>query len=710
MKPGITHRIKAAFGLIVKGSIAPFDRMIINEGMGSPKLDQPFSQSPWVMRAIKSISGPISAVDLEFGSVEGRKKKPVEDPVLSEFWSAPAAGMTLSDFIEATVGWLKMAGEFFWIMDDSWLVPFMDVGKRGKLIVARPDRMRPIFQGDTVQYWEFTDARGNRHALLPDQVVQGKCWNPYDAIRGLSEYQSVKTAAEADYLAANFNRNLMANNGDQGVYVIGKSGMPNDQQREQIVSILREKRAAAQRGQYKPVFLTGDISIEDPKVQVPDANFLANRLENRHEIYIALGVPPSMADVTASYSIGSASDRYRLIEETCMPMAAKIADKIEQVVNRQTGMALRAWFDWDDHTVMQAVRRERLEAAAKLWATGMPMDKISEYLGLELPEFDGWDIGYLPFSVAPVGAAEHTPATDATTSTDFAEAPKEPDAPDSVQEMWRVLRCDHGNPSQDHGEDFQTRRPAREVKLWQKLMAQRRETIKSYQSRFGAILMAARKETLAKLAKGEKALTKSAAADFIFSLSNFKSTLLTAMRNVAAKALQTSGEQLYAELGKDDPFTMAPAEVMSFARSRVNKLSECADDIWASIKGEIEEGLQSGESTLQIAGRVKGAFNGIESKRAKTIAMTETSAAYGQGRQEAMRSAGVQFKQWLTSGNDNVRPAHADANGQTVPISEAYQVGGEALMHPGDPDGSASNVINCHCVSIAVESMPEEQQ
>jgi uncharacterized protein with gpF-like domain len=68
-----------------------------------------------------------------------------------------------------------------------------------------------------------------------------------------------------------------------------------------------------------------------------------------------------------------------------------------------------------------------------------------------------------------------------------------------------------------------------------------------------------------------------------------------------------------------------------------------------------------------------------------------------------MRDAGVSRKRWLTSGNDNVRPAHAAANGQEVGIDEAFIVDGEELDHPGDEHGSPANVINCHCISIPVK-------
>src|SRR5207244_7270054 len=119
-----------------------------------------------------------------------------------------------------------------------------------------------------------------------------------------------------------------------------------DEQQEQITRVLREKMMAARRGDFRPVFLSGDVAVEDPKVSSPDADFVSARLQNRHEIFIAFGVPPSMADLVASYSIGQASDRYLLLTETCMPLAnGKISGAIE-VVSRllMQGRMVRARF------------------------------------------------------------------------------------------------------------------------------------------------------------------------------------------------------------------------------------------------------------------------------------------------------------------------------------------------------------------------------
>ena len=575
--------------------------------------------------------------------------------------------------------------------------------------------MRHVVQNGELAGWNYIDPRGKSNVLLPEQVIQLKLWNPYDPYRGLSELKPCRDAAESDYMAGKFNLNLMRNNGDQGAYVILKNGqLLNDDQRQQITNQLREKRELSQRGVFKPIFLGGDIDIKPPPVSSPDAAFRDNRIQNRYEIYIAFGVPPSMADKMESYSIGSASDWYQLIVETCIPAGNQICDAIDQVNFRLTKQAITSCFGWDEHPVMQAVRRERLDSMTKLWASGMPMKQINDYLSLGMPEYEGWDVGYLPFSVAPVSTVNE-PEQDPAVSPAFAEPAN--DSTSDIEKMKRILNpvsrakaalsCGCGGHL---GEEVAKGRSKKELALWKSHMSQRRALVKMYESKFGRVLMTARSEMLAKCEKLAKSVTRAGvAADFMFDFDKFTGELLNTMRNVAKTGLQMSGEQLYSELGKDDAFKYPPEKVLHFLTLRDNKMKGVAKNVFTEINSTVEESLVKGDSISDMAKAIRAKFNDISRARATTIAMTETSAVYGQGRQDAMSEAGVQYKQWLTSGNANVRAAHEEANGQTVRIDEDFEVGGEKLSHPGDPNGSAENVINCHCVSIPKASADGEE-
>jgi hypothetical protein len=61
-------------------------------------------------------------------------------------------------------------------------------------------------------------------------------------------------------------------------------------------------------------------------------------------------------------------------------------------------------------------------------------------------------------------------------------------------------------------------------------------------------------------------------------------------------------------------------------------------------------------------------------------------------------------KEWVSRGDNKVRPAHISADGQVVAVNEPFTVMGERLMYPGDPAGSAANIVNCRCSSQVDDS------
>lgn len=59
-------------------------------------------------------------------------------------------------------------------------------------------------------------------------------------------------------------------------------------------------------------------------------------------------------------------------------------------------------------------------------------------------------------------------------------------------------------------------------------------------------------------------------------------------------------------------------------------------------------------------------------------------------------------QQWRTVGDNKVRQAHRNANGQIKKLGQPFEVGGELLRFPGDSSLGATpkNTANCRCSSI----------
>lgn len=738
-RPGVVR--SAGPGQFIPWNIIPPDIF------GAPnELKQPYAESVWVHRAIDLVAGPIASVPLMFSdenddlitvSVRGvprnhlrprtlralkglRREPQAQAGELAGFWDFPGLNrdgsrMSRAEFLHASVGWLKLKGEVFYLMDDSWLLPFPEVRNLGgytPIIIARPDRMKHVVRNGQLVEWVYNDGSGRRITIAKDQVVRVTHWNPYDDWRGLAEMDPAFVVTQSDYAAGVFAKNLNDNNGDQGVVIVAKGGVPSDEQRLQIVQQLREKREMQQRGFFRPVFLTGDISVEDPHLRAVDAAFVAQRVENRKEMAAAFGVPASFFDPQASYSVGAASDRYVLIEETCMPAGEQTCGAISRIATRQAQRPVTAWLNWGDHSVMQQVREGRMDNATKLWDRGWAWEKISDYLALDAPEIEGGKIGYVPIGVVPVTSAEAgmtvgNPATDPAYAEgeDAAEPQDAPAKTAEVQAMIRALEIRSGK-----------QRSPKKEKLWRAHMQRRLPTLKSYMSRFNRELMRARAEILRKLeqfsTKGPK--QKASLIEILFDAAKFGEELTVAFRGATLAAMDEAGGQVFEEIGKkrDDPWKMPPPKAVEEIRRQAKRMAGVSETCWGKIKGTLEEGYQEGEGADDLAERVRAECNGLSKYEAKRVGMTETQCVFSFARQEAMKEAGVEFKSWLSSHGPNVRPAHEAAEAQyeeePIPTGEAFIVDGEPLMYPGDPNGSAGNVINCQCISLAV-APPEEK-
>lgn len=154
-----------------------------------------------------------------------------------------------------------------------------------------------------------------------------------------------------------------------------------------------------------------------------------------------------------------------------------------------------------------------------------------------------------------------------------------------------------------------------------------------------------------------------------------------------------------------------PPAVLDRLRTRTLKLSgPVTDETKARLVDVLAQGIEDGAGIPDMARAVGGLFDDMSRTRATTIARTETISAYNgsaRGFADSLPDDVVAGMEWIATMDDRTRPEHAAADGQIVGRGEAFQVGGEAVMYPGD--GSPENAINCRCTTAAVvpEDMPK---
>lgn len=178
--------------------------------------------------------------------------------------------------------------------------------------------------------------------------------------------------------------------------------------------------------------------------------------------------------------------------------------------------------------------------------------------------------------------------------------------------------------------------------------------------------------------------------------------LIGALEDVARQAWEATTDTHFVS---GDSFLQA-----QLAMTR-NLLVRIPDETYNLVFAELSDAANNGEDMYHTAQRVQRVLevSGSElwPRRAETIAITETNRAGN----AASLAAGFQtqqilgermFKKWRDSSDRRVRPSHREADGQHVPLSDPFVVGGSPLMFPGDPAGPPQEVIMCRCSLLVV--------
>ncbi|PRD42119.1 head morphogenesis protein [Phyllobacterium phragmitis] len=121
------------------------------------------------------------------------------------------------------------------------------------------------------------------------------------------------------------------------------------------------------------------------------------------------------------------------------------------------------------------------------------------------------------------------------------------------------------------------------------------------------------------------------------------------------------------------------------------------------LKAIAEEAPLPADMVNRIAGRYSDRLLEL---RGEMLARTETMAALGTARENAMRQqidAGKVAEQdvqkiWRSAGDSRVRHTHRVLNGKSVGFDETFlSVSGARLRYPGDPKAPTSEIVGCRC-------------
>lgn len=176
------------------------------------------------------------------------------------------------------------------------------------------------------------------------------------------------------------------------------------------------------------------------------------------------------------------------------------------------------------------------------------------------------------------------------------------------------------------------------------------------------------------------------------------------MRPKIAEAMKSGGDMQYDALDVASAFDVknANAQLWLKGKERDYWMGTVDETTKRLLSEKLAKVMEEGPTIRLLAKAVEEVMGGRIRSSAECIARTETIGAYNAGSSIVRKDLGVAKKEWLATIDERTRDTHFDADGQIVAEDAPFLVGGEEMEHPGDPNASVGNIVNCRCAAVAV--------
>ena len=158
------------------------------------------------------------------------------------------------------------------------------------------------------------------------------------------------------------------------------------------------------------------------------------------------------------------------------------------------------------------------------------------------------------------------------------------------------------------------------------------------------------------------------------------------------------------QIGIDDlVFPEEDPRAVAMAKKVLNKVKGINDTVVVDLANLFPQAIDEGADIDELTDLVQRVF-GFAKNRSRTIAQTTATPVFEEGQLMSYEDAGLSKRKWVSRRDGKVRNGkkwnHVKPDGQVRKITTKFMVSGERLKFPGDPDGSAGNVINCRCTTF----------
>jgi len=586
---------------------------------------------------------------------------------------SPNPYMSLNDLHYNALVWYFYRGEYMVeINDESGFMYLMPIN---------PSNMS---RKTNSKDWTF-DNGGVKRTILDENLIYVKMLNPDDNARGLSPVDVVKTDLLNEKASLDYNTAFFKNFGQISGFFYDKEGKARNEDMERIVKQFKSTKVGTHKA-YQALGLPRGIRYEQMGQTMAEMQFLESRKDIRDRILAILGIHKALFGVTDQVNRSVSEEAVRMLWlHNLQPKMKRIESAWNRKLFRDYFPAFTYKFDFSQIAELKQSADALDKRARLLKYLGYTTNEINERLKIGMEEINDpvLNVRVLPTGLIPFSEFSDTDE-NASNNTKYI----------SSQNVDELLLEYFPDDNEEIKENSNTYKNMRYVRKMDKISRKSEKKMTSKLGKFfskelGAVI----KIVLGEQQAAEGFNTTEVLAQIMNLLNENKSNLIKLMTPLYEDA-SLDADTLATNFVKT---TADPAANEAVVSQLANKITDISNHTYRLIRTQIKDGINAGETIDQIANRVRNVYK-FNKSRARMIARTETLKVTEATTDERYKEAGVQLKQWISSGGEESREEHiANASQGPIPYDQTFQSG---QMHPGE--GSASQVINCRCTLVPV--------
>lgn len=630
--------------------------------------------------------------------------------------------MTRSQLWEATVIFLGLGGEAFWVLEGQGLdgKPVSASEIPGEIWPYGRDGWKPVINKTTLlpEKWVFEytcEGKQEKREYLPEQLLRARSFDPHNSLRGIGAMDAVKQELEIAWKAMLFNKAFFENGGSPGGYLYSEKPLTPTKRREILEEW--EERHGGPRKAGRPDVLSG-LKFVESGTSHRDMQYTELMDRTRDSVLAAFRTPKSMIGLHEDVNRASSQVARRAWwEATLLPIVQYLEDLMHSdMFTPKRGDDIIGAFDLSTVEALREDLTEKTDVATKMIALGYPLNQVNTRLELGMDDQPWGEAWWRQSSLVP--QMEEPTEEDLETEEEEdedADATDDPKAEDDDADEGADTDAAKGT-----GTDNAVKRGAsifKTLEHWE-LLEQRifAPGEKAFTSKYNKFLFDLRKEQLKRI---DEAATITNAAAILFPLKEWQEKLADDTRAVYLKIYKAAAEEMEEEisaLGKSVPASLVRAEdgeVEVLLAGLGRRIQKTVNTTRKQLERLLDEAIAEGATADDLKKVARATFNNIGTGgRVQRISKNETTSTVNGARQIVMRRVGIKRQEWLTAGDELVRDTHVEygrCGEQALNFNFASITGGSyTLRFPGDPKAPPEETVNCRCVTVPVGVTTDE--